>query len=316
MRSAARSPPTRSWMERRSRSGSSSQVDDGETLLRALLAHKSRMREIRTSGSMKSANTGHSQTAWRTCQIDPKRKVVAVDSRSPNRKGENERGIRPVQLGGGCSFWQRLLSTDIVEKLEFRRRSQLRRPLAASMEISLGAQRSDRFFCVRPSLSPCCGKHPWRQRFPRGSGIFAAPQFPTFSTISTGCGQSLGSPPVKTPPRRFLCPKPVPRPVSPPRPSGRTRRKIVLLRAAAATSDRSIVHHATGTEQIAAERRDGHRLDQKPRGFIPIDDDWRERLSAAAFRMQNKRNQLLESAIAGGIAGRRTTLDEVEVVAQ
>ena len=79
---------------------------------------------------------------------------------------------------------------DIVEKLEFPRRSQLRRPLAASMEISLGAQRSDRFFCVRPSLSPCCGKHPWRQRFPRGSGIFAAPQFPTFSTISADSGPS------------------------------------------------------------------------------------------------------------------------------
>ena len=32
--------------------------------------------------------------------------------------------------------------------------------------------------------------------------------------------------------------------------------------------------------------------------------------------MQSKRNQLLQSAIAGGIAGRRTTLDEVEVVAK
>ena len=84
----------------------------------------------------------------------------------------------------------RPLCADIVEKLEFPRRSQLRRPLAASMEISLGAQRSDRFFCVRPSLSPCCGKHPWRQRFPRGSGIFAAPQFPTFSTISAKSGHS------------------------------------------------------------------------------------------------------------------------------
>ncbi|HZZ24261.1 MAG TPA: DUF5938 domain-containing protein [Roseiarcus sp.] len=54
------------------------------------------------------------------------------------------------------------------------------------MEISLGAQRSDRSFCVPPSLSPCCGKHPWRQRFPRGSGIFAAPQFPIFSTSGNG----------------------------------------------------------------------------------------------------------------------------------
>ena len=82
-----------------------------------------------------------------------------------NRKGENERGVRPVQLGGGCSFWQTLLST--------------------------------------------------------------------------GCGQSLGSPPVKTPPRRSLRPKPVSRPISPPRPSGRMRRKIALLPAAAATSGRS-----------------------------------------------------------------------------
>jgi hypothetical protein len=80
------------------------------------------------------------------------------------------------------------LFADIVEKLEFPRRLQLRRPLAASMEISLGAQRSDRSFCVRPSLSPCCGKRLWRQRFPRGSGIFPAPQFPTFSTISARSG--------------------------------------------------------------------------------------------------------------------------------
>ena len=81
-------------------------------------------------------------------------------------------------------MWKSSRPLPDVEKLEFPRRSQLRRPPAASTEISLGAQRSDRSFCVRPSLSPCCGKHPWRQRFPRGSGIFAAPQFPTFSTIS------------------------------------------------------------------------------------------------------------------------------------
>ena len=39
-------------------------------------AHVGRRRQLR-------AYTGHSQTAWRACQIDPKRKVVAVDSRSP-----------------------------------------------------------------------------------------------------------------------------------------------------------------------------------------------------------------------------------------
>ena len=87
-------------------------------------------------------------------------------------------------------MWKSSRPLPDVEKLEFPRRSQLRRPLAASMEISLGAQRSDRSFCVRPSLSPCCGKHPRRQRFPRGSGIFAAPQFPTFSTISAETSQA------------------------------------------------------------------------------------------------------------------------------
>jgi hypothetical protein len=76
------------------------------------------------------------------------------------------------------------LNVDIVEKLEFPRRSQFRRPLPVSMEISLGAQRSDRSFCVRPSLRPCCGNYSWRQHYARGSRIFVAPQFPTFSTIS------------------------------------------------------------------------------------------------------------------------------------
>jgi hypothetical protein len=65
------------------------------------------------------------------------------------------------------------------------------------MEISLGAQRSDRSFCVRLSLRPCCGNYPCRQPYARGSGIFAAPRFPTFSTISvdSGCltGESAGT---------------------------------------------------------------------------------------------------------------------------
>ena len=40
------------------------------------------------------------------------------------------------------------LDVDIVEKLGFSRQSQLRGPLTVLMEISLGAQRSDRSFCV------------------------------------------------------------------------------------------------------------------------------------------------------------------------
>ena len=93
----------------------------------------------------------------------------AVARRSRSKSGARRRAKRPL---------------DIVEKVEFPRRSQLRRPLAASMEISLGAQRSNRSFCVRPSLRPCGGNYPWRQHYPRGNGIFAALQFPTFSTIS------------------------------------------------------------------------------------------------------------------------------------
>ena len=82
---------------------------------------------------------------------------------------------------------KRLKCADIVEKLESPRRSQSRRPLAGSMEISLGAQRSDRSFCVRPSLRPRCGNYPCREHYARGSRIFAVPQFPTFSTVYAHC---------------------------------------------------------------------------------------------------------------------------------
>jgi hypothetical protein len=59
------------------------------------------------------------------------------------------------------------------------------------MEISLEAQRSDRSFCVRPSLRPCCGNYSRSQHYPRGSVIFAAPQFPTFSTQFVDSGRWL-----------------------------------------------------------------------------------------------------------------------------
>jgi hypothetical protein len=77
-------------------------------------------------------------------------------------------------------MWKSSRPLPDIEKLEFPPRSRFRRPLAVSMEISLGAQRSDRSFCVRHSLRPCCGNYLSRPHYARGSGVFATPQFPTF----------------------------------------------------------------------------------------------------------------------------------------
>jgi hypothetical protein len=82
--------------------------------------------------------------------------------------------------GADVRFTERRQCADIVGNLEFPPRSQFRRLLAVSMEISLGARRSDRSFCVRPSLGPCCGNYPCRQHNARGSGILLTPQFRLF----------------------------------------------------------------------------------------------------------------------------------------
>src|ERR1700723_573072 len=85
--------------------------------------------------------------------------------------------IRSLTLEG--QLW-----VDIVEKLEFLRRSQFRGPPEASTEYSLGVRLSDRSCHVRRSNRRCCGNYRRRQHYMRSSEIFAAPQFPSFSTVS------------------------------------------------------------------------------------------------------------------------------------
>jgi hypothetical protein len=81
------------------------------------------------------------------------------------------------------------LHVDTVEKLEFQPRSRFRRPLAASMEISLGTRRSDRTCHVRSSYRPHRGNY-WRGRHrARRSKIFARARFPSYSTISANGGR-------------------------------------------------------------------------------------------------------------------------------
>jgi hypothetical protein len=76
------------------------------------------------------------------------------------------------------------LHVDTVEKLEFQPRSRFRRPLAASIEISLETRRSDRACHVRSSCRPHRGNY-WRRRHrARRSKIFVRARFPSFSTIS------------------------------------------------------------------------------------------------------------------------------------
>ena len=79
---------------------------------------------------------------------------------------------------------ERVLRVDIVEKLEFLRRSHFRGPPEASTEYSLGVRLSDRSCHVRRSNRRCCGNYRCRQHYMRSSEIFAAPQFPSFSTVS------------------------------------------------------------------------------------------------------------------------------------
>src|SRR3984957_9065104 len=82
--------------------------------------------------------------------------------------------------------WLCPLHVDIVEKLESLRRSQFRGPPEASTEYSLGVRLSDRSCHVRRSNRRCCGNYRRREHYMRSSEIFAAPQFPSFSTSGNG----------------------------------------------------------------------------------------------------------------------------------
>ena len=74
-------------------------------------------------------------------------------------------GNAPPRRRRTLSYWVTATSTAaicngrftsiLLKNSNFHLDHKFRGPLAVSMEISSGAQRSDRYFCVRPSLRPC-----------------------------------------------------------------------------------------------------------------------------------------------------------------
>ena len=111
-------------------------------------------------------------------------------------------------------------------------------------------------------------------------GLAACVRFGKHGFHNWLCGQSLGSPQVKTPPPSIPTPEAaVSAASSPPAAIKPNAAQIALLPAAAVTSQVGRARRITRPElnKSLPERRDQHRLDQKPRRFIPIDvtiDAW------------------------------------------
>lgn len=119
-------------------------------------------------------------------------------------------------------------STDCVEKLEFRRRSKLRRSQASMTKIPQAVRPSGRFCRVWPSRAPCRDNEPHGRRSTQEIEIFAIAYLPSFSKASTQRRRSESGAfrPVFTTRSRFD-----PRPLSSPAVAGRGRRTKRRIRA-------------------------------------------------------------------------------------